>query len=157
ITAKSGLPGRFGEWTTTYDIRNGTFEARHTSGNIISGNVRAMCTDQALVLEEFNTSNQNDGTCQLNRDGAKRFSGKCLPRGFDNKKTGLKKTVTRNGLQKKSAPPHSRPPAPPRLHKIQPVSPRFQGGQMPGRDGSSRAAIQPNMRRPNTLAIPVIS
>jgi hypothetical protein len=83
ITAKSGLPGRFGEWTTTYDIRNGTFEARHASGNIISGNVRAMCTDQVLVLEEFNTSNQNDGTCQLNRDGAKRFNGKCLPRGFD--------------------------------------------------------------------------
>jgi hypothetical protein len=89
ITAKSGLPGRFGEWTTTYDIRNGTFEARHTSGNIISGNVRAMCTDQVLVLEEFNTSNQNDGTCQLNRDGAKRFSGKCLPRGFDMRINGF--------------------------------------------------------------------
>ena len=26
ITAKSGLPGRFGEWTTTYDIKNGTFD-----------------------------------------------------------------------------------------------------------------------------------
>jgi hypothetical protein len=23
ITAKSGLPGRFGEWTTTYDLRKG--------------------------------------------------------------------------------------------------------------------------------------
>ncbi len=89
ITAKSGLPGRFGEWTTTYDIRNGTFEARHASGNMISGNVRGTCTDRAVVLEELNTSNQNDGTCQLNRDGAKRFSGKCLPRGFDMRVTGF--------------------------------------------------------------------
>jgi len=83
ITAKSGLPGRVGEWTTTYDMKNGTFEARHAVGNIITGNVRGTCTDQAVVLEEFNTSNQNDGKCQLNRDGPKRFSGKCLPRGFD--------------------------------------------------------------------------
>ncbi len=89
ITAKSGLPGRFGEWTTTYDMRNGTFEARHATGNIISGSVRGMCTDRAVVLEEYNTSNQNDGTCQLNRDGAKRFSGKCLPRGFDMRVTGF--------------------------------------------------------------------
>ena len=89
ITAKSGLPGRFGEWTTTYDTRNGTFEARHASGSVISGNVRATCTDRAIVLEEFNTSNQNDGTCQLNRDGAKRFSGKCLPRGFDMRVNGF--------------------------------------------------------------------
>jgi len=89
ITAKSGLPGRFGEWTTTYDTRNGTFEARHASGSVISGNVRATCTDRAVVLEEFNTSNQNDGTCQLNRDGAKRFSGKCLPRGFDMRVNGF--------------------------------------------------------------------
>ena len=89
ITAKSGLPGRFGEWTTTYDIRNGTFEARHATGNMISGNVRAMCTDQMVVLEEFNTSNQNNGTCQLTRDGVKRFSGKCLPRGFDMRVTGF--------------------------------------------------------------------
>jgi hypothetical protein len=89
MTAKSGLPGRFGEWTTTYDLRNGTFEARHASGNLITGNVRAMCTDQAIVIEEFNTSNQNDGTCQLNRDGAKRFSGKCLPRGFDMRVNGF--------------------------------------------------------------------
>jgi hypothetical protein len=89
ITAKSGLPGRFGEWTTTYDMRNGTFEARHATGNIISGSVRGTCTDRALVLEEYNTSNQNDGTCQLNRDGAKRFSGKCLPRGFDMRVNGF--------------------------------------------------------------------
>ncbi|SRR5579871_6116799 len=89
VTAKSGLPGRFGEWTTTYDLRNGTFEARHSTGNIITGNVRATCTDQAVVLEEFNTSNNNDGSCQLNRDGAKRFSGKCLPRGFDMRVTGF--------------------------------------------------------------------
>ena len=89
ITAKSGLPGRFGEWTTTYDIRNGTFEARHATGSIISGNVRATCTDRAVVLEEFNTSNQNDGTCQLNREGARRFSGKCLPRGFDMRVNGF--------------------------------------------------------------------
>lgn len=89
ITAKSGLPGRFGEWTTTYDVKNGTFEARHSSGNIISGNVRATCTDRTVVLQEFNTSNQNDGTCQLNRDGAKRFSGKCLPRDFDMRVTGF--------------------------------------------------------------------
>jgi hypothetical protein len=37
----------------------------------------------SLVLEEFNTSNRNDATCQLNRDGERRFSEKCLPRGFD--------------------------------------------------------------------------
>jgi hypothetical protein len=89
ITAKSGLPGRFGEWTTTYDMRNGTFEARHTTGNIISGKVKGMCTDKVVVLEESETSNNNDGTCQLNRDGAKRFSGKCLPRGFDMRVTGF--------------------------------------------------------------------
>jgi secreted trypsin-like serine protease len=89
ITAKSGLPGRFGEWTTTYDMKNGTFEARHAVGNLITGNVRGTCTDQTVVLEEFNTSNQNDGKCQLNRDGAKRFSGKCLPRGFDMRVTGF--------------------------------------------------------------------
>jgi hypothetical protein len=89
ITAKSGLPGRFGEWTTTYDMKNGTFEARHATGNIISGSVRGTCTDRAIVLEEYNTSNQNDGTCQLNRDGAKRFSGKCLPRGFDMRVNGF--------------------------------------------------------------------
>jgi hypothetical protein len=83
ITARSGLPGRFGEWTTTYDLGKGTFESRHTTGAMITGNVKATCTDQALVLEEFNTSNRNDGTCQLNRNGARRFSGKCLPRGFD--------------------------------------------------------------------------
>jgi hypothetical protein len=89
ITARSGLPGRFGEWTTTYDLKNGTFEARHATGNMITGNVRGTCTDQAIVLEEFNTSNQNDGTCQLNRDGAKRFSGKCLPRGFEMRVNGF--------------------------------------------------------------------
>ena len=89
ITAKSGLPGRFGEWTTTYDMRNGTFEARHTTGNMISGNVRGTCTDRTVVLEEFNTSNQNDGTCQLTRDAAKRFSGKCMPRGFDMRVNGF--------------------------------------------------------------------
>lgn len=89
ITARSGLPGRFGEWTTTYDLKDGTFEARHASGNMITGNVRGTCTDQAIMLEEFNTSNQNDGTCQLNRDGPKRFSGKCLPRGFDMRVNGF--------------------------------------------------------------------
>ena len=89
ITAKSGLPGRLGEWTTTYDLKNGTFEARHATGSIIFGNVRATCTDRAVVIEEFNTSNQSAGTCQLNRDGAKRFSGQCLPRGFDMKVTGF--------------------------------------------------------------------
>jgi hypothetical protein len=89
IIAKSGLPGRFGEWTTTYDVKSGTFEARHATGSIISGNVRATCTDRSVVLEESNTSNQNDGTCQLNRDGPKRFSGKCLPRGFDMRVIGF--------------------------------------------------------------------
>jgi len=89
ITAKSGLPGRFGEWTTVYDIKNGTFEARHASGNVITGKVKGTCTDKSLILDEFNTSNQNDGSCQLNREGAKRFSGKCLPRGFDMRVTGL--------------------------------------------------------------------
>lgn len=83
MTAKSGVPGRVGDWTTTYDMKNGTFEARHIVGNLITGNVKATCTDQGIVIEEFNTSNQNDGVCQLSRDGAKRFSGKCLPRGFD--------------------------------------------------------------------------
>ena len=89
ITARSGLPGRFGEWTTTYDLRKGAFESRHTTGAMITGNVKATCTDQALVLEEFNTSNRNDGTCQLNRSGARRFSGKCLPRGFDMRVNGF--------------------------------------------------------------------
>jgi hypothetical protein len=89
ITAKSGLPGRFGEWTTIYDVKNGTFEARHNSGNLVIGNVRATCTDHAIVLEEFNTSNNNNGSCQLNRDGGKRFSGKCLPRGFDMRVNGF--------------------------------------------------------------------
>jgi hypothetical protein len=89
ITAKSGIPGRAGEWTTTYDLKNGTFEARHVGGNMITGNVRGTCTDQAVVLEEFDTSNNNNGSCQLNRDGAKRFSGKCLPRGFDMRVTGF--------------------------------------------------------------------
>ena len=89
ITAKSGFPGRFGEWTTTYDMKNRTFEARHVSGNLITGNVRGTCTDQAVVLEEFNTSNQNDGSCHLNRDGARRFSGKCLPRAFDMRVNGF--------------------------------------------------------------------
>lgn len=89
ITAKSGLPGRFGEWTTTYDMRSGTFEARHATGSTITGKVKGMCTDKVVVLEESETSNNNDGTCQLNRDGAKRFSGKCLPRGFDMRVTGF--------------------------------------------------------------------
>jgi hypothetical protein len=89
ITARSGLPGRFGEWTTTYDLGKGTFESRHTTGAMITGKVKATCTDQALVLEEFHTSNQNDGMCQLNRDGARRFSGKCLPRGFDMRVNGF--------------------------------------------------------------------
>jgi hypothetical protein len=89
ITARSGLPGRFGEWTTTYDLGKGTFESRHTTGAMITGNVKATCTDQALVLEEFHTSNQNDGMCQLNREGARRFSGKCLPRGFDMRVNGF--------------------------------------------------------------------
>jgi len=89
IIAKSGNPGRSGEWTTTYDIRNGTFESRHAGGNMITGNVRGTCTDQAVVLEEFNTSNNNDGSCQLNRDGPRRFSGRCLPRGFEMRVTGF--------------------------------------------------------------------
>ena len=83
MTAKSGVPGRVGDWTTIYDMKNGTFEARHIVGNLITGNVRATCSDQGIVIEEFNTSNQNDGICQLNREAAKRFSGKCSPRGFD--------------------------------------------------------------------------
>ena len=51
ITAKSGLPGRFGEWTTTYDIRNGTFEARHNSGNIVSGNPHLHPKLRTIVAE----------------------------------------------------------------------------------------------------------
>src|SRR5882672_10883946 len=35
ITAKSGLPGCFGKQTTAYDMKSGTFEARHATGNII--------------------------------------------------------------------------------------------------------------------------
>ena len=89
ITARSGIPGRSAEWTTTYDMKNGTFEARHVSGNRITGNVRGTCTDQAVMLEEFNTSNNNDGSCQLNRDGVKRFSGQCLPRGFEMRVNGF--------------------------------------------------------------------
>jgi hypothetical protein len=89
ITAKSGLPGRFGEWTTTYDVKNGTFEARHASGNVITGKVKASCTGQTVTLQESNTSNNNDGTCQLNRDSPKRFSGKCLPRDFEMRVTGF--------------------------------------------------------------------
>jgi hypothetical protein len=55
IRARSGLPGRFGEWTTTYDLTNGTLESRHITGAIITGNVKATCTGQVIVLEEFNT------------------------------------------------------------------------------------------------------
>jgi hypothetical protein len=40
FTAKSGLPGHVGDWTTTYDMRAGTFRSRHVSGNTISGNMR---------------------------------------------------------------------------------------------------------------------
>jgi hypothetical protein len=89
FTAKSGLPGRFGEWTTTYDVKKGTFEARHSSGNLITGNFKATCTDKTVVLVESNTSNNNDGTCELNRDAPKRFSGKCRPRDFDMRVTGF--------------------------------------------------------------------
>jgi hypothetical protein len=89
VTAKSGLPGRFGEWTTTYDTKKGTFEAHHASGSIITGKVKAACTGQTVVLQESETSNNNDGTCQLNRDGPKRFSGKCLPRDFEMRVMGF--------------------------------------------------------------------
>jgi hypothetical protein len=89
FTAKSGLPGRFGEWTTSFDIKKGTFEARHASGNVITGNFKATCSQREVVIVESNTSNNNNGTCRLNRDGPTRFSGKCLPRDFDMRVTGF--------------------------------------------------------------------
>lgn len=89
FTAKSGLPGRFGEWTTTYDVKKGTFEMRHSSGNMITGTFKATCTDRTVAIEESNTSNNNDNKCELNRDGPKRFSGKCHPRDFDMRVTGF--------------------------------------------------------------------
>jgi hypothetical protein len=89
FTAKSGLPGRAGEWTTTFDVKKGTFEARHASGDVITGNFQATCAHREVVIVESNTSNNNDGTCRLSRDGPTRFSGKCLPRDFDMRVTGF--------------------------------------------------------------------
>ena len=63
------------------------FEADRMTGLILKD--ENVLPERDVVLEEFNTSNQNDGTCQLNRDGTRRFSGKCLPRGFDMRVNGF--------------------------------------------------------------------
>jgi hypothetical protein len=83
LTAKSGLPGRINEWTTTYDLRAGTFTSHHVSGNTVTGKVKATCGDGKVLLQESDTSNANDGRCELNRVDAQHYRGTCLPRGFE--------------------------------------------------------------------------
>lgn len=80
--SKSGLPGHVSDWTTTYDLRAGTFVARHVSGNSISGKIRASCMDQKILLEESETTNNNDGRCELTRV-EHQYRGTCTPRGFE--------------------------------------------------------------------------
>jgi len=60
IAAKSGLPGHVGDWTTTYDLKAGTFMSRHISGNSISGKIIASWIDQKILLQESETTNNND-------------------------------------------------------------------------------------------------
>ena len=83
LTAKSGLPGHVGEWTTTYDLRAGTFISRHVSGNSISGKIKASCLDQKILLQESETTNNNDGRCELTRVDSQHYRGICTPRGFE--------------------------------------------------------------------------
>lgn len=83
LTAKSGLPGRINEWTTTYDLKAGTFTSRHISGNTVTGKIKGSCVDQKIVLQESDTSNNNDARCELSRVDAQHYRGTCLPRGFE--------------------------------------------------------------------------
>ena len=83
LTAKSGLPGHASDWTTTYDLKAGTFTSHHVSGNSISGKIKASCVDQKILLQESDTTNNNDGRCKLTRVDAQHYRGTCLPRGFE--------------------------------------------------------------------------
>jgi hypothetical protein len=89
LTAKSGLPGHVGDWTTTYDLKAGTFKSRHVSGNTISGKVSASCVDGTIVLQESETTNNNDGQCKLTRVDSRRFLGTCAPSGFEIRVAGF--------------------------------------------------------------------
>jgi hypothetical protein len=83
FAAKSGLPGHVGDWTTIYDLRAGTFVSHHISGNSISGKIKASCMDQKIWLEESETTNNNDGRCELTRVDSHHYQGTCTPRGFE--------------------------------------------------------------------------
>ena len=89
LTAKSGLPGHVGDWTTTYDLRTGTFTSRHVSGNSISGKIRASCVDEKILLQESETTNNNDGRCELTRVNSHYYRGTCTPRGFEMRIAGF--------------------------------------------------------------------
>jgi hypothetical protein len=51
ISAKSGIPGHQSDWTTTYNLRNGTFEARHINGGIIRA-AQKMATFRSRRFQE---------------------------------------------------------------------------------------------------------
>lgn len=89
FAAKSGLPGHAGDWTTTFDLKAGTFSARHITGNSISGKITASCTDQKILLQESETTNNNDGRCELTRVDPQHFRGTCTPRGFEMRIAGF--------------------------------------------------------------------
>ena len=89
LTAKSGLPGHVGDWTATYDLKTGTFTARHVSGNSISGKITASCTDQKILLQESETTNNTDGRCELSRTDSHQYRGICTPRGFEMRIAGF--------------------------------------------------------------------
>jgi hypothetical protein len=89
FAAKSGLPGHVGDWTTTYDLKAGTFSARHVTGNSIAGKISASCTDQKILLQESETTNNNDGRCELTRVDPQHFRGTCTPRGFEMRIAGF--------------------------------------------------------------------
>ena len=89
FTAKSGLPGHAGDWTTSYDLRAGTFVSRHVTGNSISGKFTASCEDQTILLQESETTNNNDGRCELTRVNPHHYRGTCTPRGFEMRIAGF--------------------------------------------------------------------
>jgi hypothetical protein len=89
FTAKSGLPGHVGDWTTTFDLKAGTFMARHVSGNSISGKIKAFCVDEKILLQESETTNNNDGRCELTRVDSHHYRGTCTPRGFEMRIAGF--------------------------------------------------------------------
>jgi hypothetical protein len=83
LTAKSGLPGRVNEWTTTYDLKAGTFTSHHVSGNTVTGKIKATCGEGKILLQESETTNNNDGRCELTRVDPQHYRGTCMPRGFE--------------------------------------------------------------------------